>query len=46
MIDRYYISLDDQVIDLKYGEWMDVWNELTVPIGKRGIYDKNDWKCT
>lgn len=40
MIERYYISLDDQIIDLKYGEWMDVWNELTVPIGKRGIFDK------
>lgn len=40
MIDRYYISLDEQVLDLKYGEWLDVWNELTIPLSKRSIYNK------
>jgi len=40
MILKYSIRIDSQVIDEGYGEWMDIWNELTLPAGKKAAYDK------
>lgn len=40
MIHRYTIRIDTQIIDEGYGEWMDIWNELSLPSGKQAAYDK------
>lgn len=40
MIDTYSVRVDTQLIDQGYGEWLDVWNELTMPIGKRSVHDR------
>ena len=36
-----YVEFDigGQVIDKQYGEWMYIWNELTLPTSKRGALD-------
>ena len=34
------IFVDGQLLDKQYGEWMYIWNELTLPLSKRGSYDK------
>ena len=34
MIDNVYIEIGGQLIDRHYGEWLHIWNELTLPIGK------------
>lgn len=39
IIQRYSIRLDSQLIDEGYGEWMDIWNELSLPAGKRSAYN-------
>jgi hypothetical protein len=33
------LEIGGQLIDRHYGEWMDIWTELSVPEGKRAIYD-------
>jgi len=33
------IEIGGQLIDRQYGEWMDIWSELSVPEGKRVGYD-------
>ena len=38
MIYSYSVRIDSQLIDQKWGEWMDIWTELTVPEGKREGY--------
>lgn len=40
MIDSYTINVDQQAIDTQYGEWMDIWNELTLPPAKRDTYNR------
>ena len=30
IIEEVYIEVGGQVIDRQYGEWMDIWNELTI----------------
>ena len=40
IIKRTWVSVDNQVIDMQYGEWMDVWNELTMDASKRLTYDR------
>ena len=40
MIDQYTFNVDGQPIDVKYGEWMDIWNELTLPLGKKETYNR------
>jgi len=40
MIYSYSVSLDTQLIDQRYGEWMDVWTELSIPNDKKNTYDK------
>ena len=33
------ISIAGQRVDIKYGQWMNIWNELTLELGKRRSYD-------
>jgi len=41
MIYRCSITLDNgRSIDEQYGEWMDIWNSLTLSDGKKEFYDK------
>lgn len=40
MIYTASVRIDTNLIDIQYGEWLDVWNELTLPPGKREAYDK------
>lgn len=37
---KYTVTLDTQTIDQRYGEWMDVWSELSISQDKKNIYDK------
>ena len=39
MIKLAEIEIGGQLIDRHYGEWMNIWTELTVPEGKRHGYD-------
>jgi hypothetical protein len=39
MINKAEIEIGGQLIDRQYGDWMNVWTELTVPAGKRQGYD-------
>lgn len=36
----YTVKLDTQTIDQRYGEWMDIWSELSISSDKKNIYDK------
>lgn len=40
MIYSASVRIDTNVIDMQYGQWLDLWNELTLPPGKREAYDK------
>lgn len=40
MIYSASVRVDTNVIDIQYGEWLDVWNELTLTQDKREAYDK------
>lgn len=40
MVLSYSINVDQQAIDTQWGEWMDIWNELTMPTAKRATYDR------
>lgn len=40
MIYSYSVRLDTVLIDEGYGEWLDIWTELSMPPGKRGAYDR------
>ena len=40
MIDNYYIYIGGTIVDTHYGEWLHIWNELTIPSSKRYGYDK------
>ena len=40
MIKKAEIEIGGQLIDRHYGEWMDIWTELSVPVGKKTVgYD-------
>jgi hypothetical protein len=39
MINKAEIEIGGQLIDRHYGEWLDIWTELSVPAGKRSGYD-------
>jgi hypothetical protein len=39
MIRQAEIEIGGQLIDRQYGDWMNIWTELTVPAGKRDGYD-------
>ena len=34
------VRVDTNLVDIQYGEWLDVWNELTLTDSKREAYDK------
>lgn len=34
------INISGQIIDKQYSDWMAVWNELTIPEGKKNRYDE------
>jgi hypothetical protein len=38
LIDNVYVEIGGQQIDKHYGEWLHVWNELTLPCGKGLAY--------
>lgn len=40
IIHKYSLRMDSQLIDEGYGEWIEVWNELSLPAGKRVAYDE------
>ena len=38
MINNVYVEIGGQQIDKHYGEWLHIWNELTLPAGKQLSY--------
>lgn len=40
MINSCSVRIDTQLIDQSWGEWMDIWNELTLSSDKREGYNK------
>jgi len=39
LIKQAEIEIGGQLIDRQYGDWMNIWTELTIPEGKRDGYD-------
>ena len=39
LVKQAEIEIGGQLIDRQYGDWMNIWTELTTPAGKRGGYD-------
>ncbi len=39
LVKQVEVEIGGQLIDRQYGEWMDVWTELSTPEGKRDGYD-------
>jgi len=39
LIKQAEIEIGGQLIDRQYGDWMNIWTELTIPAGKRAGYD-------
>jgi len=37
-IKKVEVEIGGQLIDRQYGDWMEIWNELTLPAGKKGGY--------
>jgi hypothetical protein len=40
LISKVEVEIGGQLIDRQYGDWMEIWNELTLPAGKKTGYDK------
>lgn len=40
IIKDMYIEIDGEIIDKQNGEWLQIWNELSLPIGKINAYNK------
>ncbi len=40
MIYSASVRVDTNLVDIQYGEWLDVWNELTLTASKKDAYDK------
>ena len=40
LVKQVEVEIGGQLIDRQYGEWMDVWTELSTPEGKRIGYDE------
>tara|TARA_B110000037_G_scaffold26686_1_gene31329 strand:- start:159 stop:1226 length:1068 start_codon:yes stop_codon:yes gene_type:complete len=38
-IKKVEVEIGGQLIDRQYGDWMKIWNELTLPAGKKEGYD-------
>ena len=39
-IKKVEVEIGGQLIDRQYGDWMEIWNELTLPAGKKDGYDE------
>ena len=39
LISQAWLQIGGQTIDTHYGEWMNIWNELSLPDSKRNLYD-------
>ena len=39
LVKQVEIEIGGQLIDRQYGDWMNIWSELTIPAGKRDGYD-------
>jgi len=39
LVKQAEIEIGGQLIDRQYGDWMNIWTELTIPEGKRSGYD-------
>ena len=39
LVKQAEIEIGGQLIDRQYGDWMNIWTELTIPEGKRDGYD-------
>ena len=39
LVKQVEVEIGGQLIDRQYGEWMNIWSELSVPEGKRTVYD-------
>ena len=39
LVKQAEIEIGGQLIDRQYGDWMNIWTELTIPAGKREGYD-------
>ena len=39
LVSQAEIEIGGQLIDRQYGDWMNIWTELTIPVGKRDGYD-------
>ena len=39
LVKQAEIEIGGQLIDRQYGDWMNIWTELTTPAGKRSGYD-------
>ena len=39
LIDYVELEIGGQLIDKHYGDWLHIWNELTLPFGKQAAYD-------
>ena len=39
LVKQAEIEIGGQLIDRQYGDWMNIWTELTMPAGKRAGYD-------
>lgn len=40
VLDHVEVTVGGQRIDIQYGQWMNIWNELTLEYGKRQCYNK------
>ena len=40
LVKQVEVEIGGQLIDRQYGEWMDIWSELSTPAGKRAEYDE------
>ena len=40
LVKQVEVEIGGQLIDRQYGEWMDIWSELSTPAGKRANYDE------
>jgi hypothetical protein len=39
LISYVELEIGGQLIDKHYGDWLNIWNELTLPVGKQEAYD-------
>jgi len=39
LISYVELEIGGQLIDKHYGDWLYIWNELTLPVGKQGAFD-------